>query len=92
MNCKPGDLAVIVRMPGPKTQCLVGRIIRVTTLAPDEGEPAWAYEGPSLMETEWGVIGYVEDEFLRPIRPDGVSTEEVAALFQPAPAKTTEAA
>lgn len=83
MNCQPNDLCVIVRVPGPKTRPLLNRIIRVTALVIDGGDACWEYEGPALMQTEFGYIGLIEDEFLRPIHGGDVSESEVAALYAP---------
>lgn len=83
LNCVAGDIAFLVNMPGPRTWHLIGRVVRVTRLVFEEGEPCWEYEGPPLIETEHEILGLIEDEFLRPIRPDGVTDEEVRDLYAP---------
>lgn len=85
MNCKPNDLAVVVNAPGPQTRFMVGKIVRVTRLVFD-GEPCWEYEGKRI-ETGLGYIDLIEDEFLRPINADGITADEVRALYAPKQSK-----
>ena len=73
MNCKPGDLAIVVHFPAPFVN---GKIVRCVRLAEPcqcefcNSQPAWFIEEP----LEFLVIGRtlrVEgffDEYLRPIR------------------------
>ena len=61
MNCKPGDLAVIVRAAKKHSQYL-GRI--VTVVSWDAIECEW-----DLDLTHNGLIVTAPDEYLRPIRP-----------------------
>lgn len=90
MNCQPGDLAIVVRGAGPLTACIVGKVLRVTRPVFD-GEPCWEYEGTRLVVPKWGPLDLIEDEFLRPIRPDGVSDEEVRELYAPKQPETAGA-
>jgi hypothetical protein len=82
MNCKPGELAIVVKGAGPLTACIVGKVLRVTRAVFD-GEPCWEYEGPRLVVPRWGPLEVIEDEFLRPIRPGGITEEEVGELYAP---------
>lgn len=87
MNCKPGDLAVIVMCPHG-TEHLRGKIIRVTTLAEPRTEAPgsyqrtdyharWHYEGPR-MRTRMGIpVEMVNDCCLRPLRGDEAPADEV---------------
>jgi hypothetical protein len=88
MNCQPGDLAVIVNAPGPQTRFMVGKIVKVTRLVFD-GEPCWEYEGKRI-DTGIGCIDVIEDEFLRPIRADGVTHDEVRELYAPEPTERAD--
>jgi hypothetical protein len=67
MNCKPGDLAMIV---GARTYPqLNGMIIRITTvhaLHPIAGDPCWYYEAPMLLD-----VRSFRDGVLRPIANPG---------------------
>lgn len=83
MNCRPGDLAVIVKPAGKQTLCLVGKIVRVTVAVYEGGEWCWEYEGERLLQSRFGVLWYIEDDLLRPIRPDGVADDEVRKLYAP---------
>jgi hypothetical protein len=100
MNCKPGDLAVIVKAKQDMRN--IGKIVTVLRLAID-GE----YLGPwrTRMTREDGISWVIEgvgqifwagdpvkqraipDEWLRPITPPPgtVTTEEVKTLFSPSP-------
>ena len=83
MNCKPGDLAIVVMCP-PGTEHLRGKIIRLTTLArPSEQTngysmdttACWNYEGPRLKTKKHKTIMVVNDCCLRPIRGDELNQE-----------------
>jgi hypothetical protein len=68
-NCEPGDLAIVVSSPiHPE---FIGRIYRVIRLFgwQSDGRPAWVVEGNRRTNTGQEII-YVEDQLLRPIRPD----------------------
>ena len=73
MNCKPGDLAVIVGPTKPFNEHLLGRVVRVTAVSfIDNGEgKTWCYEKP-LLELRGQYAGWrvevIEDRVLRPIR------------------------
>ncbi len=86
MNCKPGNLAFISRLP-PQTvnlaflrDQLLGAVVRVTELKSVE-PPIWAIEKPLLIHVEgferFDVnlhLTAVEDQYLTPI--DGVPLDE----------------
>ena len=71
MRCKPGDLAVVVLSNHglDRCNCLLGRIIQVTTPAiPRFGMPAWNYAGRVFCKG--GIlISVFEDNTLRPLPP-----------------------
>lgn len=76
MNCKPGDLAFIVRSDFPEN---IGRIVRVIKLINDdpprwhvvlEGSPAKAYYKTPPHERVPATEGQICDSNLRPIRPE----------------------
>lgn len=83
MNCKPGDLAVIVGHDDESDTCTLGLLIRVTKLDPDWWEPVWEYEGRPLTDDEGARLLAISDRYLRPIRPGDVSDEEVRHLYAP---------
>lgn len=76
MNCKPGDMAWIVRV-GPETQKLLGRMVTAICLDHRCGEPAWVYEGTLLRDNGLTAVGVLEDCCLKPHRPGDLhETEE----------------
>ena len=75
MNCKPGDLAILVNA-SPAKQHRLGSIVLVI-------EP---YRGPLL--GDWIIEHHGQryrsiDANLRPIRPDGLTDQEVRELYAP---------
>lgn len=93
MNCKPGDLAVVVN-GGQWHQEHVGKIVSVKRLAwPNEYGPTWEYE-PELWSTKWQLyVPCLEDVAIRPIRdPGDDAVDESKAWLPPVPAKTRETA
>lgn len=84
MNCKPGDLAVIV---GGFPECNIGKIIRVTKRdAATEfltGIPAWKYEGAYLVGMNGGRATSVCDSCLRPIRDPGDDVPDESTAWVP---------
>jgi hypothetical protein len=90
MNCKPNDMAMVIRSQYPD---MLGRIIRVTTLlklndVPEEQVHAWLYEGDLRTDTG-GRIAAAEDCCLRPIRdPGDDAVDEMVELCGNATART----
>lgn len=60
MNCKQGDLAVIVKSNFEKAA--IGRIVRCVRFNDSFGMPAWEFE------PHFNQYWVCRDEFLRPIR------------------------
>ncbi len=83
MNCKPGDLAVIVSgIPAGN----IGKIIRVLELAAEPaffGVNAWRYEGSGVDGMQGGEATYIEDSCLRPIRDPGDDVADESAAWLP---------
>jgi hypothetical protein len=94
MNCKPGDLAVFVRSEAGN-EGLVVRCIRLATEAEMRQArrhtdlPVWHINRP-VVDAYGDALSFAQDRNLRPIRPDGITTEEVKELFSPSPAKESE--
>ena len=68
-NCQPGDLAIVISSPiYPE---FIGRIFKVLHMfgIQDNGRAAWAVDG-NRKTNDGKVILYVEDQLLKPIRPD----------------------
>lgn len=77
MNCKQGDLAVVVRSSGPAFDFLLGRVVECKQLThhPVFRTPGW-YVG-SVIGPDGVVWGNsIGDEFLKPLR-GGDGTDEV---------------
>lgn len=94
MNCKPGDLAFMVRSQAGNE----GRIVLCIRLSPFDGLIApggvsnkgdvWEIE-PPMRAWDGSMTSHALDRNLRPIRPGDISDEEVRDLYAP---KQTEAA
>lgn len=96
MNCKQGDLAVIVE--GPRN---VGRFVNVLEPSAYHGAGWWYVEsaaGPLLGtypvngKEDIGTLGHIEDRRLRPIRDPGEDARDETLEWLPVPTKHTEAA
>lgn len=85
MNCRPGDLAMVV---DTIHKHLLGRIITVHNLAGEnQFGPCWNYSGNLVSST--GRLEYVEDCCLKPIRdPGDDAVDEMVELVGPATART----
>ena len=75
MNCKPGDLAWIVRV-GPRTQRLLGRMVKVISLDHSTVAPAWEYEGALMEDGGRWKLAFLEDCCLKPHRPGDLHETE----------------
>jgi hypothetical protein len=82
MNCKPGNLAVIVRASMEPE--LLGRIVTVTTISPWFVIPHWRTDPPLRMR---GGDGYwvVPDYCLRPLRDNDGEDEILRIAGKPQP-------
>lgn len=85
MNCRPGDMAMVIRSIYPH---LLGRIITVhNLLTTRDGSPCWSYTGN--LDTPYGPPHYAEDCCLRPIRdPGDDAVDEMVQLVGEATART----
>jgi hypothetical protein len=92
MNCKPGDLAVIVKLFQDDEPSFLGKLLRVTRLRSKgsdlgyEGQ-AWEYEGPRLVHKRMGAYLAIADECLRPIRDPGEDARDETLNWLPVPQK-----
>ena len=84
MNCKPNDLAMIVRIPAswyqigsPQTmrvvEGLIGKVVRVLYIdnIDDDGEPCWLVEEPVVLIPYIAAVASVQDCILQPLNPEG---------------------
>lgn len=83
MNCKPGDLAVVIKVKYPEDRRYVGAVLKV--LSPGGPDPEqmfhyWAVEHSKILE--------IPDEFLKPIRGSEGTDETLA--WKKVPTKTLE--
>ena len=62
MNCKQGDLAVIVKAPLPDEQHCIGKVIKCAELIKVNGFPCW------IPETKLHGFRSVADYCLKPLR------------------------
>lgn len=83
MNCKPGDLAMVVKAIDPEDMVLLGKVIRVTSIDPDPrwAGTLWRYEGERLRDSLGVAIEAFLDHGLRPINNPGEDeTDEMVLL------------
>lgn len=98
MNCRPGDLAVVVFSKNIEN---VGAIVRCIRLISDSeqvdgvqwtqrrGGPCWLVESEGRL-LAWGIAGHVRrrafaDALLRPIRDPGEDAQDETLLWKPVP-------
>ena len=91
MNCKPGDLAVIVRADNPSN---LGRIVRCVRLADDTGgtygpsgefagNQCWWIDASIVSFDKNAVVRICPDYFLRPIRDNDGTDETLTWASKP---------
>lgn len=83
LNCKPGDLAIVVS--GRPVENL-GRVIRVIEIKPIAYLMAWSFEGDLLD------VDMVDDSCLKPLRDPGDDARDETLMWLPVPSTTKEAA
>lgn len=88
MNCKTGDLAILVRVLKPKNSWLIGRLLIV-------GAPSYYYEkswaiDPPLLDPVSGREFHIKDEHLRPIRNPGHDAADETLSWLPVPSAHRE--
>jgi hypothetical protein len=97
MNCKPGDLAVVIR-----GEFASGKIVRCLYLRPEhcviskDGHlrygPIWQVE-PRIPDFSNRLVSHARDAILRPIRnPGDDASDESLAWLPPVPTKQREPA
>jgi hypothetical protein len=93
MNCKPGDLAIVIKadgsgIAGEISRMLVGRIVKVTHLSKPSSDftcfanEVWKFEEPihiNFGEKKYTANG-IADDCLRPIRPDETPEQSTEAM------------
>jgi hypothetical protein len=101
MNCKPGDLAVVMR-DGGHDQDWVGCFVIVTKDG-EYGNDGWEWlcrfqnpvtfrvweDGKRTEEIVRSRNGLVPDVWLKPIRPGDITDEEVRDLYAPSDERAT---
>jgi hypothetical protein len=88
MNCKPGDLAIVVRCPDEAYE--IGKIVTCLRREDFLGVPAWRIDPPlrTVTKGDWMVEGsWIEDACLRPIRDNPGKDETLD--WCPVPTKET---
>ena len=90
MNCKPGDLAVIVKTT-PVGSFLLGRVVHVL---PPYGDDEWVVRlDKPIINPTTGAIGNegpAPDKCLRPIRDPGDDATEETLTWLPVPSRERE--
>jgi hypothetical protein len=92
MNCKPGDLAIVVRVNQRRFEWAIGRLVRVTKIRHNRrtGVPCWDFDGGRLYDPsgDYDIVGFDDDE-LKPIRDPGDDAQDESFRWAPAPEKAT---
>jgi hypothetical protein len=90
MNCKQGDLAIVVSVPLQELRCWLGKIVRVKALTTSwDGYACWMLETP--VRDPFGICEAIADRDLRPIRPQSDdAVDEMVRLVGAAPKTLTE--
>jgi hypothetical protein len=86
VNCKQGDLAIVVRradVNDPRDDIFIGAVRKLTTLHSDGN---WLYEGEVLRCPERGGLLALSDDALKPIRPQGDDARDETLDWLPVPA------
>ncbi|MDB5777582.1 MAG: hypothetical protein JWP38_3715 [Herbaspirillum sp.] len=86
MNCKPGDLAMVVRGGAlPAEAEIIGVVRRLTKCRPHKfsGNPVWEYEG-EILAVSTGHITALADDVLQPIRGIEVPASIDQSIAEPA--------
>jgi len=92
MNCKPGDLAVIVKT-APEGEFLLGRVVHVLRLwSANEWEVVLDRPITNPINGEYGLHGVAPDECLRPIRDPGDDATDETLTWLDVPSKQGETA
>lgn len=98
-NCKPGDLAVVVKsggwgMAGEISRLLIGRIVRVVRLKKPANSQCfsdlvWEFETPQVLfyEGRRFVADGAADYCLRPIRDPGDDARDETLEWIPSPSQ-----
>lgn len=92
MNCKQGDLAVVVKSAGNGRS--IGKIVECIRFKPGQmfvdgtRSDAWVVS-PALPALHGGLTDTVRDEFLRPIRDPGEDARDQSLDWLPVPHKET---
>jgi hypothetical protein len=81
MNCKPGDLAILVGGAYPE---FIGEVYRV--LRPYDGK-RFAADGPAWYVEHRGEEWHCTDRHIRPIRPQPDDAQDESFKWAPAPEK-----
>jgi hypothetical protein len=89
MNCKPGDLAVVVRTATEVAE-LRGKIMKRHAPISDGtgwewGRPAWEFEGAPLITRTGFQVDVTDDSCLRPIRDPGDDARDETLDWLPVP-------
>ncbi len=98
MNCKPGDLAVVVR-PLTYNPNALGMVVEVLQWIPSmlfkSGyEPAYGIRAPRPLKQfggDWHREGWVRQSSLRPIRDPGDDATDETLTWLPVPGKAVTA-
>lgn len=86
MNCKQGDLAIVVRVSPGNSNWMIGRIVVCKALDCARGRLGWEMEEP-LWEPAPSINGwrYIDDFCLLPIRSCDADVQDESLSWLPVP-------
>ena len=88
MNCRPGDLAIIVRVECASEQWFIGRIVRCVAAFQRLGGTCWTIETP-LYGPDGTKYTAAFDRSLKPLRDPGDDARDESFSWCPAPENVT---
>lgn len=89
MNCRPGDLVVIVRCTCESDRDCLGRIFRVIEPYEACGLILWTVEASKYRGAN---VSGIRDDCARPLRDPGEDAKDESLLWLPSPSREKETA
>jgi hypothetical protein len=92
MNCKPGDMAVIVRTMGVSTvEPVLGWTFELTEIVhTGKFGPCWGYKGERRRHPDGWEIAFIADTILKPLRDPGDDAVDEMVLLLGKPKGETQ--
>lgn len=81
MNCKKGDLAIVIKARNPKLKYMIGAVVQCVEYFKDHKDfgSVWLLD----VKSKEGLNLYCQDDFLRPLRDSGGEDEMLRIAGKP---------